>query len=128
MRTAPRTSLLRLGLRACLALLLTGGFGFRVMASPAAWGCMTAGQAADGSEHTPGHQQGHRHHGADLPACECIAHASATGVTVEPLALTPPRPQSSPSRIAPFADGIAPVTASAYILPFSIGPPPVSAV
>ena len=128
MRTAPRTALPLLGLRALLALLLAGGFGFRVVASPAAWGCVMAGQAAHGSDHTSGHQQGHRHHGPDLPACECIAHAPATGVTAGPLELAQPALRPSPAQVAHSADGIPPATASAHLLPFSIGPPPLSTV
>jgi hypothetical protein len=128
MRAILRTSLPQLGLRACLAFFLAGGFGFRVVAVPATWGCMTAGPAAPATGHPSGREPGDRHHGSHLPACECIAHASPAGLTVEPLQLAPPTLQPVWAGVARSADGTDPATSSAHILPFSIGPPQVSSL
>jgi hypothetical protein len=110
--------------RAFLAFLLLGGFGYRVMASPAAWGCMTAEEPVHtGSEHSPGHDHGHRHHGPDRPACVCIAHTPTTGLTVTSFSLAQPALLPQPAPAGRLGTAVPPATAPAHLLPFSIGPP-----
>jgi hypothetical protein len=107
-----------------LALLLLVGFGYRVMASPTAWGCMTAGEPASaGAEHTPDHDHGHRHHGPDRQACECVAHAPTAGLTVRSVELAQPWVGPPPAVVAHFGKTIPAAIAPAHLLPYSVGPP-----
>jgi hypothetical protein len=127
MRTAPRTAL-SFGHRALLALLLAGAFGFRVVASPAAWGCMTAEHAAHGSGQPAGHEHGHPQHGPGLPACECLAHAAGAGLAVRPLELAASYLLPAQSAAGPSGQGVRIATSSSHLLPFSVGPPSLLAV
>jgi hypothetical protein len=115
MRLDPRRSL--------LALLLAGAFGFRVVATPVAWGCMTGGGPTTAASHGQHHQHGHQSHGSPPPACECLAHAPGTAVTVQRqgLDLAAARPVSA-TRGAILQQTL-PAGAQAHVLPFSIGPP-----
>jgi hypothetical protein len=127
MGTAPRLALPS-PIRALLALLLAGAFGFRVVASPVAWGCLTAEPAAHGTHHPQSHEPGHRHHGAGVPACECIAHAAGTGLTVKPAELARTVLLSAPSGARPSVEDARVVTSPSHLLPFSVGPPSLPAV
>ena len=109
-------------LRAGLALLLAGAFGFRVMATPAVWGCMNDG--AGGASAHAGHH-GHKP-GTPVsppPLCVCIAHGSGMSV-----AMGPPRLEAAVTPVMPLAraaaaDTVRPLPADPHLLPFSIGPP-----
>jgi hypothetical protein len=101
--------------------LLAAAFGFRVVATPAAWGCLTDGAGV------PGHAGHHQHHpdapGSPPPACACIPHAPGLSVDGHEPRLTaaaPLPPQPVRTRIA---DDTRPVTANRHLLPFPVGPP-----
>ena len=109
-------------LRAGLALLLAGAFGFRVTATPAAWGCLNDG-ALGASAH-----DGHHGHKTGTPVsappwCGCIAHGSGMSVTMDPPRLVAAVAPSMPLLRAAAVDGVRPVPADPHLLPFSVGPP-----
>jgi hypothetical protein len=118
----PIPHLSRSWLRAGLALLLAGSFGFRVTATPAAWGCLNDG--AGGTAAHAGHQ-GHKS-GAPVSApswCACIAHGSGMSVAMDPPRLVATAAPPMPLARAAAVDGIRRVPADPHLLPFSIGPP-----
>ncbi len=85
---------------------------------------MTAEEPAGaGPEHMPGHDHGHRHHGPDRQACECVAHTPAAGLTVGSVELAHPRAEPRPASIAHFGQTIPAAMAPAHLLPYSVGPP-----
>jgi hypothetical protein len=119
----PRSRLVRSWLRAGLALVLAGAFGFRITGTLSAWGCTGDGVRAN----APGHAGHHGHHegtpGSASPLCVCVAHGSGAG-----LALEPPRLVAAfafPARLARSGHpgGMLLVPADRHLLPFSIGPP-----
>jgi hypothetical protein len=127
MRTTPRTAWAS-AYRALLAFFLAGVFGFRVAASPAAWGCLTGAPPAHGSHQPKNHEHDPQHHGAGGPRCECIAHAAGTGLTVKPAELVRTALLPAPSGAAPFGENAPLVISPSHLLPFSLGPPSLPAV
>ena len=102
-------------LRASLGCLVALGFVVRMVAIPVSGGCAPA--QAGGH-----HQQDHRHHGSDLPACVCIAHISSAAPVGEPVRLVARAAQPATGD-SPATHRTIPQSSSAHVLPFPIGPP-----
>ena len=118
----PSPRLVHPWLRAALALVLAGTFGFRVAATPAGWACMGDGAGGGPSGHA-GH---HEHGGAPAsvpPLCVCIAHGSGMSVTVEPTRLVGTVLHPLHAARAAARDDVRPVAAEPHLLPFPLGPP-----
>ena len=118
----PMSRLSRSWLRVGLALLLAGAFGFRVTATPAAWGCMNDG-AGGASAHAGHHGHKSGEPVSPPPWCVCIAHGSGMSLALEPprlvAAVAPPMPLARAAAV----HSLRPVPADPHLLPFSIGPP-----
>jgi hypothetical protein len=112
------------GLRAVLALLLIGTFGFRILAPGTMPECAAGAGYAQHSGHGQDAGHGHHDHGSPLPKCECVGHSCSVAAASLGTVLTLVGPQNAHTPVLRPESARLPGSDPDHLLPFAHGPPP----